>query len=93
MASAGMELGKWASNEPNILSGISHVKDELKNVRGINDTVTKILGLYWNARTDSFQFKVHVDDSNGLFISKRDILSDKARIFDPLGLIGPIVPS
>jgi len=92
MATAKMELGKWSSNDSSVLNVITHTEKEQKNVHEINDSFTKILGMYWNAETDSFHFKINLDeDKQTAPVTKRDILSDIARIFDPLGLVGPVV--
>ncbi|XP_022160980.1 uncharacterized protein LOC111027071, partial [Myzus persicae] len=92
MATAKMELGKWSSNDVSVLNVITQTKKEQKNVHEINDSFTKILGMYWNAKTDSFHFKINLDkDKRTASVTKRDILSDIARIFDPLGLVGPVV--
>jgi len=48
--------------------------------------------MYWNANTDSFHFKINPDDNKlATPTTKRNILSNIARIFDPLSLEGPIV--
>lgn len=92
MATAKMELGKWFSNDSSVLNVITHTEKDQKDVHEINDSFTKILGMYWNAETDSFHFKINLDeDKRTAPVTKRDILSDIARIFDPLGLVGPVV--
>ncbi|XP_055714332.1 uncharacterized protein LOC129808575 [Phlebotomus papatasi] len=48
----------------------------------------KTLGLYWNPTTDAFRFTGSEVSSA---VTKRSILSDMARIYDPLGFLSPIV--
>jgi len=47
----------------------------------------KILGLKWDPLSDTFSFKGHPTIKSP---TKRSILSDIARVFDPLGLLSPI---
>lgn len=93
MSSADMELSKWASNDLNIIDSVVDNKQESNYLHEINDTVTKILGLYWNAKTDNFQFQIINLDKKAVEkpITKCHILSDIARIFDPFDLVGPVV--
>ena len=50
----------------------------------------KALGLHWYATADAILYTVHLPDSNEP-ISKRLILAQISKLFDPLGLLGPIV--
>lgn len=81
----GMKLHKWCSNHPQLLeiTGIS----ESYNFNQVGET--KALGLKWNPQSDTFEFDLVVKNQNTF--TKREVLSTIARIFDPLGLIGPIV--
>jgi len=95
LGSAGLELRKWTSNKINLISDLSTDVNDGKNIathEAINNSITKILGLYWSSNADTLQFKVHekhLQDSKQ--ITKREILSKIACLFDPLGLIGPAV--
>ncbi|GFT57618.1 uncharacterized protein TNCV_4635421 [Trichonephila clavipes] len=53
------------------------------------ESITKTLGVLWNSSSDTFCFKVS-PSTNPIF-TKRDVLSQIARIFDPLGLLGPVI--
>lgn len=48
-----------------------------------------ILGLCWNPSTDTFHFSV--SSSFPTVITKRITLSTIAKVFDPLGLLSPII--
>ncbi|GFU79682.1 uncharacterized protein TNCV_4036891 [Trichonephila clavipes] len=75
---AGMELHKWSANNPLLLpDSMCQVKD----LSYSSSTETKTLGLLWKPHPDSFAFKISPMTSN----------STIARIFDPLGLIGPVI--
>jgi hypothetical protein len=54
---------------------------------GDSDNFVKTLGIEYNSNQDYFRFstaELSVDQSN---LTKRNILSDSSKIFDPLGLI------
>ncbi|GFV17977.1 reverse transcriptase domain-containing protein [Trichonephila clavipes] len=53
------------------------------------ESITKTLGVLWNSSSDTFCFKV--SPSINLIFRKRDVLSQIARIFDSLGLFGPVI--
>lgn len=53
--------------------------------------MTKILGLLWCPERDVFKYKIEITALNDLPVTKRNILSQIASLFDPLGLVGPIV--
>lgn len=83
-------IRKWCSNDSSALDGISSLDCEqfLKFHDGTD--VTKTLGLVWNPKTDSFIFSFS-PSLNGNIVTKRSVLSAIARLYDPLGLIGPII--
>jgi len=88
----GFHLRKWASNYEELLLNIPY-QDRL-NSDGISfqeDSYIKALGLYWNPCRDCFYFNLQLaqDDEP----TKRSVLSLISRIFDPLGLISPVVIS
>ncbi|XP_050059758.1 uncharacterized protein LOC126551048 [Aphis gossypii] len=93
MQSAGLELRKWSSNNINLIKDIPN-NQEGNKTKPISDdnSITKILGLFWNSDMDTFQFEVK--ENNFTFINhitKREILSEIACLFDPLGLVGPAI--
>ncbi|XP_062703587.1 uncharacterized protein LOC134286039 [Aedes albopictus] len=91
MNSAGLQLRKWASNCPQILQAVpEHLRDERTLLDLEAASPVKTLGLQWNTRTDEFCFEVP-KHSDVYPITKRIVLSDIARLFDPLGLVGPVV--
>lgn len=87
---SGFELRKWASNDPQFLA---HLSDSVEQTQSITldlepDSTLKILGLQWNPSTDSFSYSVK---PLGETCSKRSVLSELARIYDPLGFLTPFV--
>ena len=53
------------------------------------DYKIKTLGLAWKPNADHFLFFSSFDNSGS--ITKRQLLSDTAKLFDPVGWFGPIV--
>ncbi|GFV47533.1 integrase catalytic domain-containing protein [Trichonephila clavipes] len=87
---AGMELHKWSASNPLLLpDSICQVKD----LSYSSLTETKTLRLLWKPHPDSFAFKISPMTSNcdNLIFTKKSVISTIARIFDPLGLIGPLL--
>lgn len=85
------ELRKWSSNEREVLQCLASKEDAISEYFITNEDVTKTLGVIWQSREDSLQYQISDDSQVGNNkITKRSILSIISRIFDPLGLIGPI---
>ncbi|XP_011859054.1 PREDICTED: uncharacterized protein LOC105556570 [Vollenhovia emeryi] len=82
------ELSKWASNCPEL------IKDSASQDQGpitIDDNATShILGMNWDQVEDTFLISHNAAEGQDN-ISKRTILLGVARLFDPLGLLGPII--
>lgn len=89
--SAGFMLRKWTSNQIKILKDLpsTHLlhKDFLEFE---GSSMAKTLGIRWNARSDTFFFMItHFSDANSF--TKRQILSDIAKLFDPAGWLSPCI--
>ncbi|GFT64082.1 integrase catalytic domain-containing protein [Trichonephila clavipes] len=79
---AGMQLHKWCGNLPEITSN-------LQEYAFLESEETKALGMIWNPKLDCFLFRI--EQQRPTSFTKRMVLSTIARIFDPLGLLGPII--
>ncbi|XP_066600038.1 uncharacterized protein [Prorops nasuta] len=91
LKSAGIELDKWAANASDLLPESSIVQNnDLSKLIGTDQTV-KTLGLLWNPELDSFGFNFHKLPSLTQEMTKREILSCTARLFDPLGWLAPVL--
>lgn len=80
------ELRKWASNDERI---IHSNEDEMRPLPLHDMKDPKTLGLYWDPKPDTLSFFMNVSKLSR--VTKRTILSAIASIFDPLGLIAPVV--
>lgn len=87
----GFELRKWSSNCPEVIQDLSAELRESQSPLAISDEeVVGTLGILWYPNIDQFGFVVR-DTKNEIRISKRQILSEIARIFDPLGWLSPTI--
>lgn len=93
LGKAGIKLRKWAANKSDILADIAPEDRESDAAIDIDniDKVVKTLGLYWNNSTDSFKYKVIPLPDCPKICTKRQILSESAKLFDPIGWVQPIV--
>ncbi|XP_018401827.1 PREDICTED: uncharacterized protein LOC108778994 [Cyphomyrmex costatus] len=83
-------LRKWASNLSELLDDIEATDHGLAQSRDLReDKSLKILGLSWKPDRDIFQFAVTIPGPPG--DTKRRILSDIAKFFDPLGWATPVI--
>ncbi|KAL4135184.1 hypothetical protein QTP88_006825 [Uroleucon formosanum] len=89
LSKAGFELRQWNTNETTLLKNTTTSTSSTENITE-HEKITKILGVYWNNKNDSYQYIVQPYDEN-CAITKRKVLSDIASVFDPLGLISPII--
>ncbi|XP_036344827.1 uncharacterized protein LOC118754067 [Rhagoletis pomonella] len=93
LKSAGFPLRKITSNHPKILESVpdSEVLD-VDFLQFQDTSSTKMLGIKWNALTDSFSYTYDpVPGANSR--TKRQILSAVAKLFDPEGWLTPIMIS
>ncbi|XP_063975050.1 uncharacterized protein LOC135161431 [Diachasmimorpha longicaudata] len=87
LARGGFSIRKWASNHsPSLNSIVKHKFDLDCLIR--NDPIQKTLGIIWDAQGDLLRYTIHQIDPKAV-ATKRKILSELSKIFDPLGLLGP----
>ncbi|XP_050313723.1 uncharacterized protein LOC126748497 [Anthonomus grandis grandis] len=85
----GFELRKLASNNPTVLSDIPD-NGSIEYV--INEgSSSKTLGISWNSPKDQFVYSSNLKNIPDVLVTKRSILAAISTIFDPLGLLGPII--
>lgn len=86
----GFELRKWLTNETNVLNHF-HVNSQLDlNILQIGGNENnKTLGIFWCANKDFIKYSIK--NFEEIKVSKRNVLSVVCQIFDPLGLLNPVV--
>ncbi|XP_071827786.1 uncharacterized protein [Apostichopus japonicus] len=88
LSEGGFKVKGWSSNMPLEASEVSQSPKDLNHLETL--TEEKILGIAWNQEKDEFSYKVkpiHAlnGSEGGIKLTKRQILSQIARIFDPIG--------
>lgn len=95
LKAGGFNLRKWASNNRELITHLptSAREDGLCSIN-IDDTI-KTLGIIWNPVLDNFGFKISLSDNmkepSKTEPSKRSILAEVAKLFDPLGWFAPVI--
>ena len=88
---AKFTLHKWHSNNPELESEQSSVETEntfaKQQLGAPTDPESGLLGLSWNKEADEFSVVVPEMKPN---VTKRELLSNLASIYDPLGLVPPV---
>lgn len=88
---AGMELGKWKSNNARVINQINVDLAENEKLLELNDEAASILGLKWQPSSDCFVFEIKERWGENTPVTKRNITSAVAKIYDPNGYLSPIV--
>ncbi|UYV76486.1 hypothetical protein LAZ67_14000618 [Cordylochernes scorpioides] len=85
MKRGGFHLRKWNSNCHEIVSHVEEMNEE-KKINLEKGAISKILGIVWDHVQDTFRVNITLPEE---VVTKRDLLSNIARIFDPLGFLSP----
>lgn len=89
LSAGGFNLRKWTSNSPELMSHIPEDFREKSNVFDLNGpNLVKALGLCWNTDKDTFSFEVNFPIKPD--VTKASLLSDAAKLYDPLGWLAPV---
>lgn len=89
----GLVLHKWCSNNEKLLESVPENRREtqLPFKFDSSDSV-HTLGLIWDPSRDTLRYEINVKLQKEWF-TKRNVLSTIASIYDPLGLLGPVIAS
>lgn len=89
LKSGGFPISKWVSNNKEVLNNISKNKSENILTFDHQNCEHKTLGLQWDSNNDFLKYSIK--NMNQVKTTKRIILSITAQIFDPLGLLTPVI--
>uniref|UniRef100_A0A4Y0BGQ3 Integrase catalytic domain-containing protein n=1 Tax=Anopheles funestus TaxID=62324 RepID=A0A4Y0BGQ3_ANOFN len=93
LGKGGLQLRKWASNNETVLQQVPTEHRAIDtSIEFSSDHVIKTLGLHWEPKSDTLRY--NIDLQLGLpneQLTRRTLLSLIARIYDPLGLVGPVI--
>lgn len=86
---AGFHIRRWCSSHPEVLEGIPE-DERVAGVQIAENTLPsmKALGVMWHASDDVFSYEFKVEKE---ITSKRLLLQQIARIFDPFQFLAPLV--
>ncbi|XP_037034254.1 uncharacterized protein LOC119073047 [Bradysia coprophila] len=92
LLSRGMfELSKFISNSEKVLESIPEEDREIKLPMEIETGSTvKTLGIHYHPTSDEFRFKINLKSTKD-WPTKRTLLSETSRLYDPLGWLAPVV--
>ncbi|XP_011858378.1 PREDICTED: uncharacterized protein LOC105555936 [Vollenhovia emeryi] len=85
----GFPLRKWAANCPEILAGIPLEHRLSKEPHLWEHEIHSTLGLRWHPSDDAFAFTIQPRTVSSY--TKRSVLAETARLFDPLGWLSPVI--
>lgn len=86
MLCGGFEIRKWSSNCPNVTEQLD---DDARELCSGSQSTLKTLGILWRPSTDTLSIKV--SSLNSDVSTKRALLSEVSKLFDPLGWIAPTI--
>lgn len=90
LQSAGFVLRKYQSNDPRLLQAMpseavaSRTRDSI-----VKEEAVSVLGVYWQANSDTFRIKVAKPQLEKRVLTRRIILSEISKTFDPMGFASP----
>ncbi|KAL4005475.1 hypothetical protein ACER0C_005188 [Sarotherodon galilaeus] len=88
----GFRLTKWISNSRVVLASIPDTEKakEVKDLDLDQDVlpIERALGVQWCVQSDSFKFRIAIQEKQP---TRRNILSTASSIYDPLGILAPVV--
>nr|XP_047141395.1 uncharacterized protein LOC124816304 [Hydra vulgaris] len=88
LKTAGLNLRKWRSNNSRLISNISSF-----NPQDHPSTESKILGITWDTGHDKLSINLtkQYEAGTNKRVTKRNVLKIIASIYDPIGIISPLI--
>ena len=92
LQAGGFELGKFMSTSRDVIESVEENKraKSLQNIDLHDSTLPQesALGLKWNVEGDFFTYSVNLQEKP---LTKRGLLATTASLYDPLGLVAPVL--
>nr|XP_029716779.1 uncharacterized protein LOC115260061 [Aedes albopictus] len=91
LIAGGFPIRKWSANSTTVLECVpEEEREELMKIdeSGHNGGI-KALGVYWDTNNDQFMFKGWPEAAEEQPFTKRHVLSEISKLYDPLGLVQP----
>ncbi|XP_037930486.1 uncharacterized protein LOC119665293, partial [Teleopsis dalmanni] len=90
LKSYGFKPRKWCANHPQLLQNISpHDQEVCWDISTCSFKTAKTLGMIWTPQLDNLCITTSITPCTTF--TKRSVASDLARVYDPLGLVAPII--
>ena len=91
-ASGGFKLTTFISNSRRVLETVP-IEDHAKGLKDLDlkfDSlpIERALGMLWDVENDTLEFKITLEDKP---LTHRGILATVSSIYDPVGLVGPLL--
>ena len=83
-------MDKWAANNSEILPLCARQNEAMSPKKIDRDHAVKTLGVQWDPIHDQFHFNALQLENISKSPTKRSVLSNIARLFDPLGWLSPV---
>ena len=99
MQEGGFQLHMWKTNNLEVREHIKEQSDQkdstamtyAKESLGTKDSQFKVLGLKWDPEEDTLGINMEaVSDVKTHKVTKREVLSTLSKVYDPLGIVGPV---
>ncbi|XP_065082642.1 uncharacterized protein LOC135705019 [Ochlerotatus camptorhynchus] len=93
LSAGGFPIRKWSSNSAVVLESVPEEERE-KLVRigesGVKEGI-KALGMFWDTKNDQFTFESWSEEVSNRSLTKRCVLAEISKLYDPLGLVSPVI--
>ncbi|XP_067208500.1 uncharacterized protein [Linepithema humile] len=89
LSRGGFTIRQWASNDERVINDLESKALHANFALNGNHTL-KTLGVKWSTHDDKLHYMTHPINTTER-VTKRNILSEIAKIYDPLGLLGPVI--
>ncbi|XP_050524447.1 uncharacterized protein LOC126896054 [Daktulosphaira vitifoliae] len=89
LSTAGCTLKKWCSNSEKLINRVPpDDRAQRPSFDPKDESTVKVLGLHWNTQSDTFGYHTNIKETP---LTKRGVLSTIAKLFDPIGALGPTI--